>query len=161
MGVGVDAEDGYRILRSSDGGVTWGLATPEEKYLLMKATVPLVESAYPVADKFPKYVGYMGRFKDGDMVFKTKQMDHTRSSGARCDQAKTRGSFEILNSVLPSAEFQMRKGIRQSMLCVALELLFRSLENRGTLGKIWFVRPANGLLIGLSKLHYGSKLKKK
>jgi hypothetical protein len=85
------------------------------------------------------FVGYDNKSKY--YVFKTRNMEATRDTGSRCDQAKKERKIEILNNILGKDFYNKEntKGMGKEELCSLQEILFRKYNDDRKSGKIWFL----------------------
>jgi len=98
---------------------------------------------------FTKYevnnlIGFIGvDVKNRYMVFKVKDMEAKRNTGARCDESLKSRKIVILKAVLGEAAFEKytngtTKGMVQPELCSLEELLFRHYNKIKRNEKMWF-----------------------
>ena len=102
-----------------------------------------------------QYVGFMSQFKrDNIMVFKVKNYEIKRSTGARCDQAPREGAIrqivDILQQTGSSGDTILKfKGKKKLELCVVQELMLRYLQMIKKNNKNWFVTPSEAIILKL------------
>jgi hypothetical protein len=98
---------------------------------------------------FTKYqvnniVGFIGlEVKNRYLVFKVKDMEAKRNTGARCDESSKPRKIAILNELLGEELFKKytndtTKGMVQSELCSLEEMLFRYYNKSKRNNKLWF-----------------------
>lgn len=113
---------------------------------------------------FSAIVGYIGYEKNNKyMVFKTKNMEAKRNTGARCDESGKNKTIESLNKIIGSEKYtkentkliKEKNGtvIQQTMgqieLCILQEFILRFFNKTHKEKKIWFVAPESALLLKL------------
>jgi hypothetical protein len=101
-----------------------------------------------------KVVGFVGYENNNQyLVFKLKQTDMKRNTGARCDEAVKAKKVQFLNQIFDqdifvektlTAEEKQRglistKGLVQAELCSFMELLLRYYQRIHKDGKTWFL----------------------
>ena len=98
---------------------------------------------------FTKYqvnniVGFIGlEVKNRYLVFKVKDMEAKRNTGARCDESSKPRKIALLNELLGEDLFEKytngtTKGMVQAELCSLEELLFRYYNKSKRNNKLWF-----------------------
>jgi hypothetical protein len=108
-----------------------------------------IEIANAAADKFriPEgiqfntIVGFIDNEKSNKyLVFKTKQTDAKRNTGARCDEAVKGKKLQILNMIVGSEKYtkENTKGMVQAELCSLQEFLLRYYNKIRKNNKFWF-----------------------
>jgi hypothetical protein len=108
-----------------------------------------IEIANAAADKFriPEgiqfntIVGFIDNEKSNKyLVFKTKQTDAKRNTGARCDEAVKGKKLQILNMIVGSEKYtkENTKGMVQAELCALQEFLLRYYNKIRKNNKFWF-----------------------
>lgn len=85
------------------------------------------------------FISYIS--KTNENVFKTKNNELKRHSGARCDQAGKKNILKTLNLLVGSEIFtpENTKGIKTEILCILQELLTRYYQSVNKDDKIWFL----------------------
>ena len=107
--------------------------------------------------EFSKYqinnlIGFIGLdVKNRYMVFKVKDMEAKRNTGARCDESSKPRKIAILKEIMGDDIFDTytnnsTKGLVQPELCSLEELLFRNLNRIKKNNKIWFFDFESALL---------------
>jgi len=134
---------------------TWVASEPEDtrEFLLD----PLVKEifTYTRAD-YNKYVGFIGYKKNNTvLVFKSKDMDSSRDTGATCEEAGKDKSIQKLNAILGEDKYTkentkilknenghiVKEAIGQIELCVLQEFILRYFNAIHKNGKKWFLTP--------------------
>ena len=122
-------------------GKTWVQAESEDER----------EIAFEVAKQldFTKYdvnnlIGFIGHdIKNRYLVFKVKDMEAKRNTGARCDEASKTRKIQVLEEIMGKELFEKytqgtTKGMVQPELCSLQELLFRYYGREKKNNKVWF-----------------------
>ena len=87
-------------------------------------------------------VGFMTKVRGSkDIIFKTKEVDLKRNSGARCDQAGKKTIIKILNKITMSNDYssESTKTLKTPQLCSEQEFLLRYYQHINKDGKQWFL----------------------
>ena len=87
-------------------------------------------------------VGFMTQIRGTkDIIFKTKEVDLKRNSGARCDQAGKKTIIKILNKITMSSDYtsESTKLLKTPQLCSEQEFLLRYYQSINKDGKQWFL----------------------
>ena len=118
-------------------------------------------------EDFNKYVGFIGYEKKNKfLVFKTKDMDSTRDTGARCDESGKDKTIQKLNSILGETKYTnentkmvkdadgnvIREAVGHTELCVITEFLLRYFDITKKDGKKWLLTPEMALYHKLYKI---------
>ena len=145
----------------------WVVAEPEDQREVMidKNVVSLFQMN--IKD-YNKYVGFIGYKKNSTnvMVFKIKDMESTRDTGATCEESGKEKSIKKLNLILGEEKYtnentKMQKNkngtiiqetIGQIDLCIIQEFLMRYYEVIKKNGKKWFLTPEMALVYKLYKI---------
>ena len=110
-------------------------------------------------------IGFMNNFKTEDfVVFKTKDINKSRDTGARCDQNSNKGkAIDILNSIVGKNNFTYppNKKISQKELCIIQELYLRLFDKERKNKKRWFLSPTDAVLTNIEKYSTVDKKGKK
>jgi len=134
---------------------TWVATEPEDTREFLSD--PLVKSifTYTRAD-YNKYVGFIGYKKNNTvLVFKSKDMDSSRDTGATCEEAGKDKSIQKLNGILGEDKYTkentkarkdehgniVQEAIGQIELCVLQEFILRYFNAIKKNGKKWFLTP--------------------
>lgn len=103
-----------------------------------------------------KLVGFIGYEKNNKyLVFKTKDMDSTRDTGARCDEAGKDKTMKKINEIVGETKYTsentkvkkdsdgniISESIGQTELCVIQELILRYFDKIKKNNKRWFFSP--------------------
>uniref|UniRef100_A0A6C0KTR6 DOD-type homing endonuclease domain-containing protein n=1 Tax=viral metagenome TaxID=1070528 RepID=A0A6C0KTR6_9ZZZZ len=91
---------------------------------------------------FSPLVGFIGYDqKNSYLVFKIKDTQSARNTGARCDEAGKAKKLQVINSVLGEEKYNKdnTKGMGQAELCSLIEFIMRYYNNERKDGKIWFL----------------------
>jgi len=127
----------------------WVHAEPEdEREVAIEAVKHLDFSKYSTG----KIIGFIGQDqKNKYLVFKVKDMEAKRNTGARCDEASKIKKIQILNELLGDEMFEKytdgtTKGLVQPELCSLQEFLFRFYNKEKKDNKIWFFDFENAML---------------
>jgi hypothetical protein len=117
------------------------------------------EVAIEVAKKldFTKFelnnlIGFIGQdTRNKYLIFKVKDMEAKRNTGARCDEAKKAKKVQIIKDLLGEDMFNKYtngtiKGLVQPELCSLQELLFRFYNKIKKNNKIWFFDHETAIL---------------
>jgi hypothetical protein len=89
-----------------------------------------------------------------DIIFKTKEVDLKRNSGARCDQAGKKTIIKILNKITMSNDYtsENTKELKTPQLCSEQEFLLRYYQHENKDGKAWFLNYEMSALNEIEKL---------
>jgi hypothetical protein len=134
---------------------TWVATEPEDTREFLAD--PLVKEffTYTRAD-YNKYVGFIGYKKNNTvLVFKSKDMDSSRDTGATCEEAGKDKSIQKLNGILGEDKYTKentksqkdadgnitQEAIGQIELCVLQEFILRYFNTIKKNGKKWFLTP--------------------
>jgi hypothetical protein len=134
---------------------TWVATEPEDTREFLSD--PLVKAifTYNRAD-YNKYVGFIGYKKNNTvLVFKSKDMDSSRDTGATCEEAGKDKSIQKLNGILGEDKYTkentksqkdadgniVQEAIGQIELCVLQEFILRYFNVIKKNGKKWFLTP--------------------
>ena len=88
-------------------------------------------------------LGIMSVFKKNEIVFKIRNINNKRDTGARCDQAQKSHTLKILDSV---TSFKYNKKLNQKQLCILEEFIFRIHNKNKKDNKVWFLSPVENIL---------------
>jgi hypothetical protein len=123
------------------------------KLILIIFCVPYISL---LKSKFNKYVGFIGYKKNNTvLVFKSKDMDSSRDTGATCEEAGKDKSIQKLNGILGEEKYTkentkaqkdadgniVQEAIGQIELCVLQEFILRYFNVIKKNGKKWFLTP--------------------
>lgn len=106
--------------------------------------------------KYNNIVGFIGYEKNNNyLIFKTKDINSKRDTGARCDEAGKSKTIDLLNRIIGEEKYTkentklkkdddgniLREAIGQVELCVLEELIMRYFNVIRKNGKKWFFTP--------------------
>ena len=94
-------------------------------------------------NKINQIVGFVNMFKNGEMVFKIKDINQSRNNiGARCGDSTTKGDvIKLLNKLLENNTYTDSTELLHYGLCVVIEMLMRYFTEIGRKGKIYYITP--------------------
>ena len=95
-------------------------------------------------DEYNTTVGFLGYEKgNASLVFKTKNMQSKRDTGARCDEAGKAKNIAKLNQLLEEEKYNAAyaKTVGNIELCVFTEFVLRYFNGTKHNGKYWFFTP--------------------
>ena len=103
-----------------------------------------------------EYVGFIAYFSEITYVFKVKNLNDTRSKGARCDQSGKANSLTLLNKLLGSEQYSIQntKGRNQIEFCVLQEFILRYFNYMKKDNKRWFLNIGEALYTNIEKRHF-------
>lgn len=105
---------------------------------------------------YNKIVGFLGYEKNNRyLVFKTKDLESKRDTGARCDEAGKNKTLEMLNKIVGEEKYTkentklikdddgnvIKEAVGHVELCVLEELILRYFDMIDKDGKKWFLSP--------------------
>lgn len=82
------------------------------------------------------------------MVFKVRNINNKRDTGARCDQAQKSQTLKLLDTMV---EFEYNRKINQKQLCILEEFIFRIYDKNKKDSKVWFLSPVENILYNSKK----------
>ena len=97
---------------------------------------------------FNSTLGIMSAFKKNEMVFKVRNINNKRDTGARCDQAQKSQTLKLLDTMV---EFEYNRKINQKQLCILEEFIFRIYDKNKKDSKVWFLSPVENILYNSKK----------
>jgi hypothetical protein len=118
----------------------WRDAEPEDEIEIANAAADKFKISEGV--QFNSLVGFIDNEKSNRyLVFKTKQTDAKRNTGARCDEAVKGKKIQILNMIVGEEKYNKEntKGMVQSELCSLQEFMLRYYNKINKDRKIWFL----------------------
>ena len=134
---------------------TWVATEPEDTREFLAD--PLVKAIFTYARAdYNKYIGFIGYKKNNTvLVFKSKDMDSSRDTGATCEEAGKDKSIQKLNGILGEEKYTkentkaqkdadgnvVQEAIGQIELCVLQEFILRYFNAIKKNGKKWFLTP--------------------
>jgi len=119
----------------------WHQAEPEDEREIAMETVTKMDY---MKFELNNLIGFIGQDqKNRYLIFKVKDMEAKRNTGARCDEASKPKKIAILTELLGQAMFDKytqgtTKGMVQAELCSLQELLFRYYNKTKKNNKLWF-----------------------
>lgn len=134
---------------------TWVATEPEDTREFLSDPLVKAVFTYTRAD-YNKYVGFIGYKKNNTvLVFKSKDMDSSRDTGATCEEAGKDKSIHKLNGILGEDKYTkentkilknenghvVQEAIGQIELCVLQEFILRYFNAIQKNGKKWFLTP--------------------
>jgi hypothetical protein len=161
-----DLEKRHIMILNKDN--KWVQAEPEDEIEI--ANSKEAKQLLQPLDKnnYNNIVGFIGYEKKNKyLIFKTKNMDSSRDTGARCDEAGKSKTLTLLNQIVgenkytnESTKLQKDKDgnvIREAMnhleLCVLQEMLLRYYNDIKKNGKKWFFTPEMAIFYKLYKIN--------
>ena len=91
---------------------------------------------------YSNLVGFIGKDqKNSYLVFKIKDTQAKRNTGARCDESGKAKKIQIINAILGEEKYDKdnSKTIGQAEFCTIIEFILRNNNNQKKDGKIWFL----------------------
>jgi hypothetical protein len=119
----------------------WVEAEPEDKIEILES-VKVREKWIIKASLLNKLVGFIGYEKQNRyLVFKIRDNESKRNSGARCDEAGKSKTIKTLNEIVGEERYtsENTKGLVQMELCCLQEFILRYFNNIKKDNKIWFL----------------------
>ncbi len=95
-------------------------------------------------DTYNKTIGFMGYEKgNANLVFKTKNLDSKRDTGARCSEAGKAKNILKLNEIVGTEKYtsENTKSIGNFELCIITEFILRYFNEINKNNKKWFITP--------------------
>ena len=98
--------------------------------------------------RFNNIIGFIGNIKNNYMIFKTKDMNAPRNTGARCHQSGKPQAVKRLNEILGRTAFnnENTKKLHILNLCIRQEFTLRLFNMNKRDKKIWFLNPTESAL---------------
>ena len=146
-----------------DDNNTWVETEPEDDINIDKSA-RIKELHALTKNQFSNTLGFIGYEKNNKyLVFKTKNMELKRNTGARCDEAGKHKTIDALNSIIGHDKYNKentklikdKKGnviqaaMGQTELCILQEFILRFFNEIRKDNKIWFVNTEVALLLQL------------
>jgi len=110
---------------------------------------PIISSKYALNNKedLNKYIGFIGFDSHDSMIYKTKDIENARSTGARCDQSGKLNNIKKLQQIDPNIKNEdVNKLGGLYELCVRQELTLRLFEKTNHENKTWFVNTETEII---------------
>ena len=139
VGIILFAVDKRKIMIYNKITKKWSDAEPEDEIEIANAAAEKFK--IPEGIQFNTIVGFIDNEKSNRyLVFKTKQTDAKRNTGARCDEAVKAKKLQILNMIVGSEKYtkDSTKGMVQAELCSLQEFLLRYYNKIRKNNKLWF-----------------------
>ena len=117
----------------------WTKAQPEDEREINKY---LVDNFTFKTSDYSNLVGFIGKDqKNSYLVFKIKDTQAKRNTGARCDESGKAKKIQIINAILGEEKYDKdnSKTIGQAEFCTIIEFILRNNNNQKKDGKIWFL----------------------
>ena len=105
--------------------------------------------------KYNFIIGFMTQVRGSkNIIFKTKEVDLKRNSGARCDQAGKKTIVKILNKITMSSDYtaENTKILKTPQLCGEQEFLLRYYQHTNKDDKEWFLNYELSILNEIKRL---------
>ena len=117
--------------------------------------------------EYNRFIGFIGYKKNNSaLVFKTKDMDSTRDTGATCEESGKEKTIQKLNSIIGEDKYTskntklekdsdgnvIREAIGQTELCIFQEFILRYYDIIKKGGKRWFLTPEMAIYYKLYKI---------
>jgi len=132
----------------------WELAESEDYEDLSTKINAITTQFLPASTKMNQIIGFMSSFKKDYIVFKVKYMKRLRHKGARCDQSQKKEAINNINTILNTERFEHNTAISRTELCIIEEFLLRYFNSITKDNKIWFLNPAQAVLVNIEKLSF-------
>lgn len=139
VGIILFAVDKRKIMIYNKTSKKWVDGEPEDDIEIASAAADKFK--IPQGVQFNTIVGFIDNEKSNKyLVFKTKQTDAKRNTGARCDEAVKGKKLQILNIIVGSEKYtkENTKGMVQAELCALQEFLLRYYNKIKKNDKLWF-----------------------
>ena len=119
------------------------------------------------ATEYNRFIGFIGYKKNNSaLVFKTKDMDSKRDTGATCEESGKEKTIQKLNLIIGEDKYTskntklekdsdgnvIRDAIGQTELCIFQEFILRYYEIVKKGGKRWFLTPEMAIYYKLYKI---------
>ena len=114
--------------------------------------------------EYNETIGFIGYTKNNNyLVFKTKNMNSQRDTGARCDEKGKGKTIELFNEIVGSEIFTKTNTTKivSQELCVYEEFVLRFFNENKRNGKKWFVTPEMAIVFLLKENNKKMKHKHK
>jgi hypothetical protein len=141
VGIILFDENKRNLMILDNSSKKWKEGEPQDEKDLSNA----IKKMYSVSENsFNNLVGFIGyEPKNKHFVFKVKDMQAKRTTGARCDQATKAKTIAMLNKIVGSEKWtkENTKKIVDSGLCIVEEFVLRKYNKERKNNKIWFLTP--------------------
>ena len=144
----------------------WIESTPEDQREI--ASNKEIQDIFIFHSKdYNRYIGFIGYKKNNSaLVFKTKDMDSTRDTGATCEESGKEKSIQKLNLILGEEKYTskntklekdedgnvIREAVGQTELCIFQEFILRYYDIIKKDDKKWFLTPEMAIYYKLYKI---------
>jgi hypothetical protein len=144
----------------------WIESTPEDQREI--ASNKEIQNIFTFDSKnYNRYIGFIGYKKNNSaLVFKTKDMDSKRDTGATCEESGKEKSIQKLNLILGEEKYTskntkleknedgnvIREAIGQIELCILQEFILRYYDSIKKNEKKWFLTPEMAIYYKLYKI---------
>ena len=145
---------GKRQLVVEDKDGSWKVAEAEDYEDLSGEIGEKGKELLPAPTKMNEIMGFMANFKKDYIVFKMKYMKRKRHKGARCDQSQKKEAVNIINAIRGEDEYAQDTAISRMELCIIEEFWMRKYTREKKEGKVWFLNPAEAVLVDIEKLSF-------
>ena len=144
-----------RLIMILNENNNWVEAEPEDQFEIAAAK-EVKEYLSMNKDEYNKIIGFIGYEKNNRyLVFKTKNMESERDSGARCDEAGKEKTIQKINVILGETKFTnentkvkkdaegniISEAVGHTELCVFQEFILRYFNSIKKNDKKWFLTP--------------------
>jgi hypothetical protein len=132
-------KDKRQVLINRSGATSWTNAEPEDIYDL----APYIREKYSIKEsEYNELVGFISfEPKQSHYVFKVKNVNAKRNTGARCDEKTKAKNIAVIDEILGEEKYtkENTKGIVNQELCTLQEFTLRYFNKIRKNGKIWFL----------------------
>ena len=122
-----------------NGSEIWGNAEPEDIYDIS----PYIREKYSIKEsEYNELVGFISfESKQSHYVFKIKNVNAKRNTGARCDEKTKAKNISVINEILREEKYtkENTKLMVNQELCTLQEFTLRYFNKIRKNGKIWFL----------------------
>jgi hypothetical protein len=154
-----DTEDIQKLLIFNNKNNKWELAKAVDVDDFNSSSILTFEKT-----EYNEIIGFIGYTKNNNyLVFKTKNMNSKRDTGARCDEKGKGKTIDLFNEIVGSEIFtkaNTNKIVSQE-LCVYEEFVLRFFNENKRNGKKWFVTPEMAIVFLLKENNKKMKHKHK
>jgi hypothetical protein len=148
-----------------DDSLKWVELDPEERYEFSKNN-DILDSLNFDKKNYNKTIGFLGYDKQNtNIVFKTKNLNSSRDTGARCDEAGKKNTIINVNEIIGEEIFTtentklikdknivVKEAVSQIELCVLQEFILRYFNEIEKNNLKWFLTPELALYHKLYKI---------
>jgi hypothetical protein len=144
-----------RVIMMLDENNRWIEAEPEDQREIASSKQAKDFLAFN-PEEYNRIVGFMGYEKNNKyLVFKTKDMNSKRDTGARCDEATKNKNLSKINEIIGIEKYTnentkiikdgdgnvLQEAVGNVELCVLEEFILRYFNESREKGKKWFLTP--------------------